>query len=305
MKHVCKQSGSGLLLTVLTLTVFAAVSVLLTQVLTSTMRVSGLQSVAGESSAMADQGLQEGLLRYSQFKQSVSIAALNPFGEYGIGADTSAGGGNSYSLLPFSRGYTAGCAVLGGDNDLKIDFSCPNYKLAVRSRILLQPGTSFTFPAQIFAAGSPTSIVVYNLNGGTGGVVQFSTRYGAKYDITCNSGCDNNKYNVKSGPFQSITISANSAQLQIDPNKSKTELTVAISSLSLLNMIIDKGFTTIESTGYAGGVHVEKLLNIYDKSDDPSFKWPSSRKAVRQAAQTYGSNGCFIYDQSPPACTAQ
>ena len=166
MSVAAKKRGSGLLLTVLTLAAFASVSVLLVRVYLSIGRTSGNVSSADRALTMADQGIEEGLLRYDAYTRT--NIGLNACKEFGLGeiidGTCATPTSNSVSLMPLRRGYMSNtvCSTIASDivdPSLFVskgqDPNCPYYDLAVRNRVLLTSAqTEYTEQTQAFDTNS-------------------------------------------------------------------------------------------------------------------------------------------------------
>ena len=320
MSTLLKRNGSGLLLTVLTLAAFSVVSGLLIQIFLTSGRANGTLSAAKSASQMAEQGIQEGLLRY-RANANGSSETLNLCKEYGDGAATDTGSKpttcssppmGSYSLLPLRRGYLSGCSTPTADMPIALftgDLSCPYYDLAVRNQVVLATGQTYNFPVGMYNA-------TYGVNtesGLAGGLFTLSNiSSSGSGRISCISDCSikgANEYLVPSpGPNVVVQFSNGSSNLKfqiitsVGGNK-KIQFSIMNNDPDK-SIIVQKGVTSIESTGYSGGIHQQKLLNIYDGSSN-SVPWPSTSKVERLTSQTYGSTGCFTYANPPPStCSA-
>jgi hypothetical protein len=310
-----RQVAAGLLLTVLTMAAFATVSAVAIQLLLSSSRANGQIGAAQSADQMAQQGLQEGELRYRLHQLSVE-------GEYGVGAVSSftsttalsaviSGG---YSLSAMRRGYLLGssCANLASDGtpaSTAYDPACTYYDLAVRTKAVIgrsSSPTAYNYPVNVFANGQ-VSLTFQSDNSGS---VTFTLKQVAAdggtsdghglFTVSC-SNCTN-----MGNPSVLATITlptANPVALNIAYSgliSGQTPDTLQVASSTPL--VFDKGFTTIDAIGYAGGIQKEWQANIYDKLSSPP---PAVTILVSAPNHAFDQYGCVNASSPSSTCLTQ
>lgn len=289
--HVRYQSGSGLLITILTLAGFSSVALLGTAVFLASARQSSRNTAALVADQMAQQGIQEGLLRYSQDNGTDSVLVK---GEYGEGAVSNAQPNNAvpYSLLPLRRGYTgADCATASADASMTAsvaDPTCPYVDTAIRNTVSLAQGIRYLYTPELIA--SPLTVrvkkyaefVVSKTTSAGQGIVQVCDTAGTCRSVTLTT----------ASPRVTVTQNYVGSGLNIDHLvlSESGDATLAVapdSNAGTSQLAIEKGFTTIESTGYAGGIQQKLVMNILAVPNDlPKYR-------VYHSSQTYNSGGCL------------
>lgn len=280
LKISISKPGTALLLTLLMLTAVSTVLLVSSHSYLSGIRYSTDSDNLIMAENMAKAGLREGLIR---FKNGYGLDN----GEYGSKSNT------PYSLYAWQRPFFGSdCGSLNSDQsiDQTLSYSseCPFYELAIRKK------------AAVGLIGSPPSgegkkkllsqIDFYN------GTASFTVESGplgmfslyAFFEdpiagrITCTSGCT--LLNNPVGHDQPIVINGSPVTLVLSNGTKVAGEGVKVMGMFGTELIISKDYTSIVSTGYAGGV--KKTMIGYKRPDSNlqifDFAATISEKGIQQ-----------------------
>ena len=283
-----QQPGAALLAVLLIVTLAGALLILGARSLLQGSRTSAYRGTSSSALAIARAGIEEGMLRFTDYNDHVTAgntAATGSLylGEMGEGAIAN-NGRSAYSLLPLRRGFTdAACTQLSDEHGLSSASStytpnCPFYDLAVRRSVAITLGgndpttSTYSYTAAELPAGN--KLVTLNIKsffafsirptfvGGNGTLL--AETYSNYEDLNPNNQVESYTITQLNGnsPAQSFLSAAKSIRLTVQSgtvDKVYVEQGAAASG----TLVIDKGYTTIESTGHVGGIEKRLVLSIH------------------------------------------
>ena len=240
----------------------------------------------------------------------------DPLVEYGIGTNSNVGQSftnTPYSLTPMARYFTGtNCAVLGIDQaptSQSLTAECPAYDLTIRSVVALHPitintksiSTSLTVDSRIMDSG--TTLEIWR----TSPFYVAKTAVGGSIIIHAKSRRLNAQSNITSQDFTVDTINPiayitppigsylDSIDIQNNTRGIGNSAVITIDPLSyqpLTGFAIDKGFTSVISTGYFGNAQKRLMLNIFIYNDINLVSHQINY--FRETSQSYDQYGCLI-----------
>jgi hypothetical protein len=258
------KKASALLITILMLALVSAVVLVTSRGVIISTRLSSSTGASDMAEQIAESGVQEGLAWYK------ANQLFNQPLEYGDST-------SNYNLAPIFRGFTqatnptscSGISSAGPDTS-NLNMNCPYYSLVVRNYVVLSNGSSnYIYYSRQLPLSQPVDLYFSssNINFTIGSNIQDLKINCATSNGSSTGSLDLNTINtIYSLPISCespMTVTLNSYKSGTTPTSSDPVLTISTSSLGGLR--ISKGYTTIESTGYAGGITSKRLVSIYPK----------------------------------------
>jgi hypothetical protein len=269
------KPASALLLTLLIMVSVTGIVLASTKAIMNSTRQVGATSSVSQAEQIALSGIEDGLSRISQ-------GALNATnGEYGGNATTNGQFDNSYFTLGLNRGFALGtsqsCTAWITDEDPfaqhKYDQRCPYYAMSIRRMVSLanSPGSGYTpyFAMQVrdFPIRQDVDLPVTQFSPGVVFLPAFSPTdpggtldcYGLKADKSVIAGvCPTGNTGLFS-VTPDVPVTVRYIRLHVN-NKSLVAL--QMTNLASTPFTVGKGYTTIDSAGYVGGIEKRLLLTI-------------------------------------------
>jgi hypothetical protein len=278
MKMLRKQPGASLLIILLIMAGAGSVVLVGSRALIDSSRQVGATTNNTVALQMAQAGTQDGLLLYKK-------GFLTSTGEYGDSAGVS-----GYSLKPVRRGFTdAACKSWGVDQPATSAVStysldCPYYDIAIRNtKALTASTTDYSLTSRELPNNVPTIIpipvnpaITVNLNSVPG----FTYDYYLCVTLDCTDVTDPVQTFVAQNNL-SFQIPATAGIKVVKAMKFTSHFTLSSGPHVIIvsgiapqsgwpsQIAMGKGYTTVDVTGYAGGVQKKVLLTIrnHDKLD--------------------------------------
>jgi hypothetical protein len=320
MKQTASPShwrASALLMTLLIIAMVSGGLLIGTRAVIVTTRSAAQITNATMALQMARSGIEEGYRRYSQDTWGAVGVKGNILlnGEYGVGAKANMNmtdPNRDYSLKPMRRGFLTGCTQLSSDFDpsdsgATYSSDCPYYDLSIRNTVAFGTGTSVSYSysyrdmagvGQIvtYPVVRATQIIRLSVQNNSGGTIEWCVaRAGVCYGPqvvtmeTLSPGSTSSSFVLINPTDTDVSIKAKPSS---DFVTSKGALTVTANSLAPTQdhprpFAISKGYTTIYSTGYSGGI--KKTLALTIRANDPDFGGPST--LLYESTDEIGENG--------------
>jgi hypothetical protein len=232
---------------------------LTTRLLLNTGRTAAALSSRDDARAAALTGFEEG------FKYLVTNGSLTACdGEYGTCVDRTVS--TNYSLVAKRRGWTNNlCTIPSAVEtvDTPVDRNCPYYDLAIRNRIAYTDLSTFALSSQDFTNNVTVTIPylvpqLINLR-----VSQTASITGVDWQLCNSGGCGVVHANVAPGSVINPDVGLFYRQLKLTFHYSSyptTPVTIMTADMTgNVQVVIGKGYTTVESTGVAGDTKVRML----------------------------------------------
>lgn len=295
------RPASSLVITLLIISAVGAVLLTASRSLLDSTRIAAATDSASSAELMAQNGIEEGLLRYKVSCPGPTFCGLNSDGEYG---DFTKLTGQVYSLQPMRRGFlpqntsgmpagTPSCSVPSNDGvtdplvNTSYDPNCPYFDLTVRRQVaLIQPTDVLTLTNRELPLKQK---VLLNINHFTNFTISLPSNTTSKLDYTT----------VVSGagtPESGTLDPATNPQVTIN-GSGTTGINLTVPNVDLAGqqvtiklfgqggvLLIYKGVITIDSTGYAGGITRKKIMYIHGDGLQAPFTGPYS---ANQNYRTY------------------
>ena len=258
MRNYSSKKGSALLLTLLIMTAVGGLLLTVSKVVIDSIHMNSTTSDADAATRMAMSGIEDGLARLNNFG-AVNEGVNSSTYDYGDKSDT------THYLQPMRRGYTdGGCTTLGKDvvtsDTASYNSECPYYDMKISRMMSIKPGVevanSTTLPIntpKVFNITGDYSYFTLQAAGGTTiSVISCSDINGTG---SCGAPTIGSTVTVSGSSVKSIKLSVLIYGIN---NKN-----VIVGSISTINgAYIDRGYTTVEVIGYAGGVRKGYMVTI-------------------------------------------
>lgn len=274
MQFLRKQSGASLLIILLIMAGAGAVVLVGSKAIIDSSRQVSATANNTLALQMAQTGVQDGLLLYKK-------GFLSQSGEYG---DTTAVGG--YSLQPMRRGFSdASCKVYGLDQLASATATtynpdCPYYDVTIRNTIAMTSATTnWSLTTRELPNNIATVIPLENnpaLTFSLDALPGLTYDYGVCTTYNCSApsdpvagigvtGSSNPAFQISALtgggiPIKALRFTAHYS-LSAGPHVGVIG-SVAPQSLFPTQVAVGKGYTTIDVTGYAGGVQKKVVVTI-------------------------------------------
>lgn len=282
------KSGSSLLLTLLVMTTVAAMLITVSKAFIDNARFSSTNDSLQLATRMAQSGLEEGLLR---IKQNTLIG-----GEYGNGTNNNLNPtpANPYHLLSMRRGFAATdttCTLWSVDGpataaNASYNQNCPYYDLTIRNIVSLSTGSdaqgiartsSYTLTGQDFGPATAINLQVREVDPSVSGQVNVHNSTNTA-TINCNLCSPNVLAPAATGIINNSVVAGQTLTLSVTSGAIDGGGLVITNPVSTsggaANFALQKSSTTVEVTGYAGGVQKKLLYTVYtvNNSVQPNLK---------------------------------
>lgn len=271
MRTLRRQAGASLLIILLIMAGVGSVVLAGSKAIIDSSRQASTTSFSTSALQIAQTGIQDGLLLYKK-------GFLTASGEYG---DPAGSTGTNYSLQNVRRGFQlndATCSSFTVDQVQSATYNqdCPYYELSIRNVEAFSSAASaasYQLTSRELPKGVGTIIplpvnpgitLTFNTNGGIGLTYDYSTCT----TLNCQAGSESATTLGVSNSL--LAINAGVLAVRITPHFTPSagphvQIVQAVAptgSWGTSQIAVGKGFTTIDVTGYAGGVQKKLILTV-------------------------------------------